>query len=73
MQDGFARGVFYEAVDEECEQDQDCVGDPGVESGNVQALWNAIEMEQDVDVEVKQVETVTALADEQDRLPREDG
>lgn len=68
-QEGFAGRSFYEAVDGEREQDQDRVGEIGVEGGQMNALGDVVDVEELKDVEMDEVEAVAALADKQERTP----
>jgi hypothetical protein len=58
--------------DGEREQDEDNVGEPGVESSEVKTLWHMVGVEELEDIEVEEVEAVTALADQKKRAPGED-
>ena len=71
-ENGFAGWGFYKVIDEEGEQDQDGVGEPGVEGGEMKALGDLVDVKKLVDVEVDEVEAVAALADEQERTPGEE-
>jgi hypothetical protein len=55
------------------EQNQDGVGEPGVESGEVKALGHMIGVEKLEDVEVKEIKAVAALSDEEKGAPGEEG
>ena len=72
IEDGFAGRGFDEVEDGESEQDQDGVGEPGVQSGEVKALGHMVGVEKLKDIEVEQVEAVAALADEEKGAPGEE-
>jgi hypothetical protein len=55
------------------EQDQDSVGEPGVQSGEVKALGHVVGVEKLEDVEVEEIEAVAALADQEEGAPGEYG
>ena len=63
-ENGFAGWGFYKVIDEEGEQDQDGVGEPGVEGGEMKALGDVVGVEKLVDIEMDEVETIAALTDE---------
>ena len=73
VEDGFARRDFDEAEDGQREQDQDDVGEPGVQGGEVKAFGHTVGMQKLEDIEVQQVEAVATLSDEEKRTPGEDG
>jgi hypothetical protein len=54
------------------EQDQDGVGEPGVESDEIEALGHTVGVEKLEDVEVEEIETVAAFADQQEGAPGEE-
>ena len=71
--DGFAGGDFDQAESYVSEQEKDCVGEPWVEGGEVQALRQTVGVDEDVDVEVEEIEGEGGFS-EQDQWPdREDG
>jgi hypothetical protein len=55
------------------EQNQDGVREPGIESDEVKALRHMIGVEKLEDVEVEEIKTVAALADQEERAPGEEG
>lgn len=69
VEDSFARRDFDETEDSQGEQDQDDVGEPGVQSGEVKSLGHTVGMEKLKDVEVEEVEAVAALANEEEGAP----
>ena len=69
VEDGSANRDFDEVEDCEGEQNQDCVGEPGVEGNEVKALGDVMGVEQLEDVEMEKVEAIAALADEKKRPP----
>ncbi len=71
--DSFTCGGFNQMEDGERKQDEDCVGKPWVESGEVQALGYTVDVEELVHIEVKKIETVAAFADKQKWTPGEEG
>jgi hypothetical protein len=56
----------------ERKQNEDDVGEPGVEGGEVKTLGHMVDVEELKDIEVEEVEAVAALADEKKRTPGED-
>jgi len=50
-------------------QDQDNVGEPRVQSCKVEALGHMVSVDELEDIEVEEIETVAALADEKKRAP----
>ena len=59
--------------DRQGEEDQDGVGEPGVESREVEALGHTVGVKKLEDVEVEEIEAVAALADQEKGAPREEG
>jgi hypothetical protein len=51
-EDGLAGWGFDETEDGQGEQDQDDVGEPGFEGGEVEALWHTVGVKKLEDVEV---------------------
>ena len=72
-EDGFASRGFYEMEDGQGEENQDGVGEPRVQSGEVKALGYMVGVEKLEDVEVEEIEAVAALANEEEGTPGEDG
>jgi hypothetical protein len=72
IEDGPASGNLNEMEDGQSEQNQDGVGEPRIKGRQVKALWHMVEVKELEDVEVKEVEAVTALADEEERAPGEE-
>jgi hypothetical protein len=72
IEDGLAGWDFDETKDGQGENNQDDVGEPGIQSGEVEALGNAVDVEELKDVEVQKIEAVAALADEKEGAPGED-
>ena len=69
VENSFACWDFDETEDTQGEEDQDDVGEPGVQSGEVKSLGYTVGMEKLKDVEVEEVEAVAALANEEERAP----
>ena len=55
------------------EQNQDRVGEPRIQCGEVEALGHMVGVEKLEDVEVEEVEAVAALTNEEEGAPGEDG
>jgi hypothetical protein len=72
VEDGLTGRSFDEMKDSQCEQDQDCVGEPGVQGGKVKALGHMVGVEELEDIEMEEVEAVTALADQEEGAPGEE-
>jgi hypothetical protein len=53
VEDGFASRDFYEMEDGQGEQDQDSVGEPGVQGNEVKALGHMVGVKKLEDVEVE--------------------
>ena len=73
IEDGFAGGDFDEMEDGQSEQDQDGVGEPGVQGGEMKALGHVVGVEKLEDVEVEEIEAVAALANQKEGAPGEEG
>ena len=60
---------------EDCQgkQNQDGVREPWIQSGEVQPLRHVVGVEKLEDVEVEEIEAVTAFADEEEGAPRKEG
>ncbi len=72
-EDGFTRGDFNEMEDGESKEDQDGVGEPGVQGDEVKALGHMVGVKKLEDVEVQEVEAVAALANKEEGAPGEEG
>ena len=72
MEDGLARRSFDEVEDGQSEQDQDDVGEPWVQGGEVKALGYMVGVEELEDIEVEEVEAVGALANQEQGAPGEE-
>jgi hypothetical protein len=72
IENSFAGGNFDEMEDGEREQNQDDVGEPGVQRGKMKTLGHAVGVEELEDVEVKEIEAVAALTDQKKRAPGEE-
>jgi hypothetical protein len=59
--------------DSQGKQDQDGVGEPGVESDEIEALGHTVGVEKLEDVEVEEIEAVAALANQEEGAPGEEG
>jgi hypothetical protein len=55
------------------EQDQDSVGEPGVQSDEMKSLGYTVGVEKLEDVEVEEVKAVAALTDQEEGAPGEEG
>jgi hypothetical protein len=55
------------------EQNQDGVGEPGIEGDEVKALRHMVGVEKLKDVEVEEVKAVAALTDQEEGAPGEEG
>ena len=60
--DGFASRSFDEVKGCQSEQDEDPIGEPGLQSGQVEPLRHMVDVQKLEDVEVQQVEAIAALA-----------
>ncbi len=72
VEDRFAGRDFDEMEDGQCEQNQDGVGEPGIQGGEMKALGHMVVVEELEDVEVEEVEAVAALANQEERTPGEE-
>jgi hypothetical protein len=72
IEDGFAGGDFDEMEDGQCQQDQDGIGEPRIQSGKVETFGQVVGVDELKDVKVKEIETVTALANEKKGTPGEE-
>jgi hypothetical protein len=73
LENGFASRGFYEMEDGQGEQDKNGVGEPGVQSDEVEALGHMVGVEKLEDVEVEEIEAVAAFADQKEGAPGEEG
>lgn len=72
VEDGFAGWNLDEMKDGQGEEDQDDIGKPRVQGGEVKTVKNMIVVEELEDVEVEEVEAVAALADQEEGAPGEE-
>ena len=63
-ENGFAGGHFYEAEGGVGEDEEDCIGEPGIVGGQVEAFGEAVVVDEHVDVEVEEVEREGGFAEE---------
>jgi hypothetical protein len=52
---GLSSRVFYEMKGGQCEQDEDSVGEPGIQSEQMEAFWHMVNVQKLEDIEVEQV------------------
>jgi hypothetical protein len=62
-----------EMEDGQGEQNQDGVREPWIQSDEVKALGHMVGVEKLEDVEMEQIEAITAFANQEKRAPREEG
>lgn len=67
--DGFAGGNLDEMEDGQRKQNKNGVGEPWIQSGEVEPVGNMISVQQLEDIEMEKVETVTTLANKQKGAP----
>ncbi len=60
--DGSASRSLDEVKGRQSEEDEDSIGEPGLQSGQVEPLRHMVDVQKLEDVEVQQVEAIAALA-----------
>ena len=68
-EDSLAGRNFDEMKDSQREQDQDDVGEPWIQSGEMKTFRYVIGVEELEDIEVQEIKAVTALANQEERAP----
>ena len=71
-EDSLAGRCFDEMEDGQSEQDQDGIGQPGVQDSEMEALRHTVGVKKLEDIEVEEVEAVAALTDQEEGAPGEE-